>query len=99
MKDILSKFIDQEIYLQGSCARLLVKNKLLDVVKDETKYKVSPNFIHFSCTQEVVTIVTGLTLHAGRELYTVNRIFQFGGHRFLMKFNSRAILLITYRRH
>ena len=42
VKDILSKFIDQEIYLQGSCARLLVKNKLLEIVKDETKYKVSP---------------------------------------------------------
>ena len=47
VKDILSKFIDQEIYLQGSCARLLVMNKLLDVVKDETKYKLSPKCYSF----------------------------------------------------
>ena len=47
VKDILSKFIDEEIYLQGSCTRLLVKNKLLDVVKDKTKYNVSPKFYSF----------------------------------------------------
>ena len=47
VKDILSKFIDQEIYLKGSCARLLVKKKLLDVVKDKTKYKVTPKFYSF----------------------------------------------------
>ena len=57
------------------------------------------NFIHFSCAQEVATIARGLTPHAGRELYTVKRIFQFGGHQFLMKFNSQAILLITYCLH
>ena len=94
------KFIDQEIYLQGSCARLLVKNKLLDMqLKVKPSIRLVPNFIHFSCTEEVVTIVTGLTPDADRALYTVNRIFQFGGHRILMKFNSQAILLITYCRH
>ena len=47
VKDILSKFIDQEIYLQSSCGRLSVKSKLLDAAKDETKYNATPKFYSF----------------------------------------------------